>query len=293
MRGERSTLIKKCVVCGKEFNSPPSAKTVTCSKECSRINKSYTHMGKSNNWPEESKEKLRHKGRTANLEKGTEANTKIWKLTSPEGRIHICKNLALWCRNNSILFGFDSSEENAKKVMTGLRHAKRGAEGKKTALTRTYKGWQAEAATEKEYNVYQYKTADMSVLTPEQRISLTDYLNGIPVKDIANKYGVKTATIYKKIREAKKIIDTGTAYSDQERLQRKEYSHTYYLKHKDRIIAQSKLYQAKHPDRAKRAREKFYKNHREELINDMKKYNKEYYQKNRDHILRNNSKRCK
>ena len=90
-------MIRTCVVCGKEFKCSPSDKIVTCSKECSRINKSYTHKGKSNKWSEESKEKLRHKGRTANLEKGTEANTKIWKLTSPEGRIYICKNLALWC----------------------------------------------------------------------------------------------------------------------------------------------------------------------------------------------------
>ena len=76
--------------------------------------------------------------------------------------------------------------------------------------------------TEKEYDLYRYKTADISLLTPEQCISLTDYLNGIPVKDIANKYGVNTAVIYKRIREAKKIIDTGAAYSEQECLKRKK-----------------------------------------------------------------------
>ena len=115
-------MIRTCVVCGKEFKCSPSDKIVTCSKECSRINKSYTHKGKSNKWSEESKEKLRHKGRTANLEKGTEANTKIWKLTSPEGRIYICKNLALWCRNNSILFGF----EVFKAVSLDIPHIKVG-----------------------------------------------------------------------------------------------------------------------------------------------------------------------
>ena len=280
-------MIRTCVVCGKEFKCSPSDKIVTCSKECSRINKSYTHKGKSNKWSEESKEKLRHKGRTANLEKGTEANTRIWKLTSPEGRIYICKNLALWCRNNSILFGFDPSEENAEKVMTGLRQAKRGVEGKKTAIICTYKGWQAEAATEKEYNIYHYKTADMSGLTPEQRVSLTDYLNGIPVKEIADRYGVKTSAIYKRIWEAKRIIDNGSAYSEQERLQRKKEAHAYYLKHKDRIINQSKLYQREHPDKAKKARKKYYTKNREELIKSMKRYNKEYYIKNRERILAN------
>lgn len=36
---------KICVVCGKEFECPPSDKTVCCSKECSAIRHSMTHKG--------------------------------------------------------------------------------------------------------------------------------------------------------------------------------------------------------------------------------------------------------
>lgn len=43
-------MIKKCVICGEGFPSPPSSKKITCSRECSLIRKSQSHMGKSNAW---------------------------------------------------------------------------------------------------------------------------------------------------------------------------------------------------------------------------------------------------
>lgn len=96
-------MIRKCVICGKDFKCSPSDKTVTCSKECSRINKIQKHKGKRNEWSENSRENLRKLGQTENLRKGTEAAKKSpnsgrfesnvnaidWHLISPEGK-HYC-----------------------------------------------------------------------------------------------------------------------------------------------------------------------------------------------------------
>ena len=72
-------MIKKCVVCGTEFRCPPSAKKVTCSKECSRIRKKETHEGKKNLWSEESKRRIAERGKTENLKLGTKAAKKSQK----------------------------------------------------------------------------------------------------------------------------------------------------------------------------------------------------------------------
>ena len=56
----------------------------------------------------------------------------------------------------------------------------------------------------------------MSMLTPEQRACLLDHLGGMRAKDIANKYDVKKPVVYNRIREAKRIIDTGSAHSEDE-----------------------------------------------------------------------------
>ena len=188
---------KICVVCGKYFDCPPSSKKVTCGPECSRINKSRTHKGKHNVWNQESRDKLKEKGKTENLSKGTEAakkspksgrfktnvNAKIWKLVSPEGNTFVVKNLTLWARENCALFGVESTEENAFRIMAGLKHAKQGADGKRYAQTITYKGWRAETGTEKEY----YGNADMTKLPSHQQSCPIDYLNGIKAEEIAEK----------------------------------------------------------------------------------------------------------
>ena len=107
-----------------------------------------------NVWTHETRKRLRYQGQTPNLLKGTEAakqspksgrfetniNAVIWKLTSPEGNVYICKNLHLWVRNNCSLFDLDETEENVQKIYGGLRHAKRGFEGKKKPLNFTKRG---------------------------------------------------------------------------------------------------------------------------------------------------------
>ena len=148
-------MIRECVVCGKGFKCSPSDKTVTCSKECSRINKPRTHKGKSNQWSEESRRRLSERGKTANLKKGTEAalkspragryetniNAKEWHIVSPEGKHFRFKNLCNWARNNCGLFGMDATEESAVRIEKGLQHAKAGELGKEYANTNMYKGW--------------------------------------------------------------------------------------------------------------------------------------------------------
>ncbi len=147
---------KICVVCGKEFNCPPSDKTVTCGKKCSKIQKSKTHQEKRNLWSLESKEKLKAKGRTANLLRGTEAalrsprsgrfetnvNAIDWHLIGPDGKHYYFHSLNHWLRENCReLFGCEPDSREWQNARSGLSGAKRAALGKKYGSL-TYKGWQ-------------------------------------------------------------------------------------------------------------------------------------------------------
>lgn len=146
---------KKCIVCGKRFRCPASDKTVTCSKGCSAIHRSNIHKGKSNVWGEEGRKRKSRQGMTENLLKGTlaakespkaghfvtNANAKKWHIVSPEGKAYHFKNLSLWAENNYGLFDF-TDPEDARKVMGGIKQAKRAVMGKKGARVCTYKGWQ-------------------------------------------------------------------------------------------------------------------------------------------------------
>lgn len=298
---------KICVVCGRPFDCPPSSKKITCSAECSRIRKSQSHAGKRNQWSDKSRDKLRARGQTENLKLGTDAakkspksgrfetniNAKVWKLTSPEGKVYICKNLSLWCRDHCDLFGFDATEHNAIIIRTGLTNAKRGAQGKPTAQACTYKGWKAEDGTKKDYELYRYKHADMSMLSPEQRACLLDYLGGMRAQDIADKYGVKKPVVYCRIREAKRIIDTGSARSEEEISYRKEYAKRYYQEHAEHLKEYSRQYASEHPDKVKEANHRNYQKYRERCKEERKEYQKLYYQKNRERILARAKERSK
>lgn len=148
---------RKCVICGKKFKCSPSDKTVTCSKECSVANKRRTHLEKRNVWNEESKKRLSQKGKTKNLESGTEvakkspksgrfetnANAIEWHLVSPEGEHFFFRSLNNWLRENGEkYFGCEPDSAQYKNVRSGLSGAKRAVLGGKYGCT-TYKGWQA------------------------------------------------------------------------------------------------------------------------------------------------------
>lgn len=155
---------KICAVCGRRFASPPSDKTVTCSRECSSIHRSRTHKGKRNQWSDESRAKLRAAGQTANLKLGTPAakmspisgavetnrNAKHWVLKSPENMLYEFDNLALFIRQHPEFFSNPKSAHTAlisaascvKESTTP--HSRRGR-----AVTQ-YKGWTVVSRSEKE-----------------------------------------------------------------------------------------------------------------------------------------------
>lgn len=125
---------KTCPICGRSFPCPPSDKTVTCGKDCSRIHRSRMHQGKSNIWSDEARKQLAKKGQTDNLKLGTAAGVKTWHLISPGGKHYRFKNLAHWAMENYTLFGFHHPND-AEKVRCGISNAK----GNGT----TYKDWKA------------------------------------------------------------------------------------------------------------------------------------------------------
>lgn len=147
---------KICVVCGRSFDCSPSSKKITCSPGCSRIRKHQTHIGKKNQWSEESRERLKKLGQTENLKTGTAAakcsprsgrfetniNAKNWHLISPDGKHYRFKSLNFWLRENCLeLFGVEPDSREFNNIRSGLTGAKRAAMGKKY-LCCTYRGWQ-------------------------------------------------------------------------------------------------------------------------------------------------------
>lgn len=147
---------KKCVVCGKLFDCPPSSKKITCSKECSTTRKSQSHKEKHNVWSEESKRKLSERGQTDNLKMGTQAakrnpnsgrfetnvNAIDWHLISPEGKHYYFHSLNYWLRENCReLFGIEPDSKEFSNTRSGLSGAKRAVMGG-SYMSTTYKGWQ-------------------------------------------------------------------------------------------------------------------------------------------------------
>lgn len=136
---------KVCSVCGKVFACPPSDKTVTCSKECSRIHRSRVHVGKRNMWSQESRARAAAKGKPLNLELGTAAamasprsgayesnvSAKHWILKAPDGTLHEFDNLALFVRQHPEWF---ANPESASSALITAASGKRNVG--------QYKGWQ-------------------------------------------------------------------------------------------------------------------------------------------------------
>lgn len=280
-------MIRECVVCGKGFKCSPSDKKVTCSEECSRINKSITHKGKSNQWSVQSRKRLSERGKTANLEKGTEAakespnsgrcetniNAKEWHVVSPEGRHYKFRNLCNWARNNCDLFWMESTEENANKIEKGLQHAKAGEAGKEYANTNTYKGWRVVL----DYNEYQEEK--LAILTKRQREIVEMKISGIKNNEIAHILKIKPSVVSTTLRNARDRLHGKT-----------EYSKEYYKNNKEKIKEQSGQYYSANKEILKEKsaenRRKYYEENRETLLEKKREYNKQYYQKNKDRILK-------
>lgn len=154
-------MIRKCIICGAEFQTPPSNNKITCSRECSAVRKSRSHTGKSNKWSEEKRESARvAAAKTGNLRNGTAAALKlpegqrgpqnrastIWHLRDPEGNPVIAINLLDWARKHTEEFGVKDTDKGAANIASGFQQIKRSMEGKlhrhgKQYSVSSYKGW--------------------------------------------------------------------------------------------------------------------------------------------------------
>lgn len=130
-----------------------------------------------------------------------------------------------------------------------------------------------------------YLNSDMSKLSEDQRACLLDYLGGMRAQDIADKYGINKPVVYNRIREAKCIIDTGSAHSPEETEKRRKYAQKYYQEHKTEMKAYSRKYAADHPEAVKEANRRNYAKYREKHLEERREYNRKYYKENRERIL--------
>lgn len=163
-------MIRRCVICGAEFNTPPSNNKITCSKACSNVRKSQSHQGKHNKWSQAAKLSARRAAeQTGNLKNGTQAAlklpgnqrgpqnraAKIWHLMDPEGNQVVVVNLLHWARQHAKdYFDMEPTDKNAETIASGIRNIKRSIEGKirrngKPASVNSYKGWTLLAWEEK------------------------------------------------------------------------------------------------------------------------------------------------
>lgn len=200
--------MKICTVCGIAFSCPPSDKTVTCSKDCSKIHRSRVQTGVPRPWSDECRKRI--KWNPENLSRGTiaaqsspkaghfETNTgaKWWHLVSPEGKHYYFRNLTLWSEQNYHLFGFDNLSDSSK-VRGGITAAKRGAEGK--IETCTYKDWRVlPIKTTSSIKRQKYKKQvekDLSTLTERQRKILLMMVDDITMDEISNAMGCSPSSI--------------------------------------------------------------------------------------------------
>lgn len=155
-------MIKNCLVCGKEFQASPSAKKVTCSKECLKIRRSQISRGKkmSETAVERMSARAKSRGFTDNLKKGTQAamaspkagrfdtniNAKDWILVSPFGETYKCHSLTNFIRKNPQLFDIDGSDEEVNRVAAGIRSIKGNM--KHNRRGHSYHGWTLELPSE-------------------------------------------------------------------------------------------------------------------------------------------------
>ena len=144
-----------CPVCHKLFPSPPSSNAITCSAACSSVWKSLTHKGLRVNWSDESRQRLSAKGKTENLKLGTAAaqrapiagrfetnqNAKIWTLVDPCGNKITVRNLILWARENTDLFGKPEGDHSAHQIASGFQAIALTMCGKRKTPAMSYFGW--------------------------------------------------------------------------------------------------------------------------------------------------------
>lgn len=127
---------KKCKVCGKLFNVPPSSDIVCCSVECARINRQLLH---GSGRYEQSIKQMMEGTDLFLLEHSGEkhVNAKFWIIKSPTGEIYKCKNLSFFIRSHPELF-----DGTAIQAFDGFAKIKATMLGKKIKnKSYSWKGW--------------------------------------------------------------------------------------------------------------------------------------------------------
>lgn len=156
-KGKLSRNKKVCVVCGKEFECPPSDETVTCSPECRRKHAQKRQTGRK--LSEEARKKIAYAAKGRDMSKlqeiataaakespksgrfETNVNAVDWHLISPEGKHFYFHSLHFWLRENGLeLFGCEPDSREFNNVRSGLSGAKRAVMGRGYPCC-TYKGW--------------------------------------------------------------------------------------------------------------------------------------------------------
>lgn len=118
---------------------------------CSSIHRRRKHLGVSNTWSDEARERKRAAGRPATLTLGTPAarisprsgpyetniNAKTWIVISPTGEEYTVRNLRLWCDSNANLF----APHEPRKAIGGLRQVAAWLAGKRRRQVSQWRGW--------------------------------------------------------------------------------------------------------------------------------------------------------
>ena len=156
-------MTQRCVICGREFEAPPSSKKITCSPECSRARKRISHTGKHNDWSSEARARLSKAGQTSNLKLGmpaakaspisgryeTNQEAKIWHLISPSGEEIVVRNLLLWARANTDRFGKPPGDHSASQIAHGFAAVAATHRGTRKTPAWSYYGWRLAGAPER------------------------------------------------------------------------------------------------------------------------------------------------
>ena len=117
-------------------------------------------------------------------------------------------------------------------------------------------------------NYDDYKVKDFSVLSPREREVISLKVEGLTHRQISDRLGISTGCVGVLLQRARGKLD-GT-YHDGLRLD---------------INQKRREYVQKNPEKEKESRKKSYRKNREKRIEDMREYNKQYYQKHRIEIL--------
>lgn len=111
------------------------------------------HMGVSNQWSDEARERLRQKPTPPQLSTGTahamllpesqrgpqHRESMVWELIDPEGKHITVVGLEDWARKNAALFG--ETEATAYRIASGFRQIVQSIRGKTKGRVSSYKGW--------------------------------------------------------------------------------------------------------------------------------------------------------